>query len=109
MGEAMILHGLRLRDGEARPVRAELLEPLGDDRWRAVVTPAGRVRPGDRLRFGEPSESSVCLLSFLDAEVVALAGDAAVLAFAFSGPALTEALDRLGYRPPDRSGSGTLA
>ena len=109
MGEAMILHGLRLRDGEARPVRAELLEPLGDDRWRAVVTPAGRVRPGDRLRFGEPSESTVCLLSFLDAEVVALAGDAAVLAFAFSGPALTEALERLGYRPPDRSGSEPLA
>ena len=109
MGETVILHGLRFRDAEARPVQAELLEPLGDDRWRAVVTPAGRVRPGDRLRFGEPSESSACLLGFLDAEVVALAGDAAVLAFAFSGPALTEALDRLGYRPPDRSGSGTLA
>ena len=110
MGETVILHGVRFRDAEARPVQAELLEPLGDDyRWRAVVTPLGRVRPGDRLRFGEPSESTVCLLSFLDAEVVSLAGDAAVLAFAFSGPALTEAFDRLGYRSPDRSGSGTLA
>ena len=39
MGETVILHGVRFRDAEARPVQAELLEPLGDDyRWRAPVS-----------------------------------------------------------------------
>ncbi len=39
------------------------------------------------------------MLGFLDAEVVAISGEEAVLAFAFSGAALDEALERLD-RPP---------
>ena len=53
-------------------------------------------RVGDRLRFGESSESMACMLAFLDAEVRSIDGEQAVLAFAFSGPALDEALQRLG-------------
>lgn len=96
-----ILHGRRFRAAGSIPVAAELLAPLADDRWRASITPADLIAPGDRLRFGEPSESTVCLLSFLDADVVSMSGETAVLAFAFCGPALTEALDRLRHAADD--------
>lgn len=50
-------------------VEALLLDPLGDDRWTALVRPARRLRAGARLRFGaidaevasDPSEGRVVL------------------------------------------------
>ncbi len=89
------LVGLRFRGEESAPVEAVLLERMDACRWRARIKPAERVRAGDRLRFGESSESMACLLGFLDAEVDSIQGDDALLGFAFSGPALDEAIERL--------------
>lgn len=101
----IILHGMRFRDARARPVTARLLMRLPNEHWRADINPSGCLRAGDRVRFGEPSESTVCLLSFLDAEVIWAEDDSAVLAFAFCGPALSEALDRFGAAEDDVSGA----
>ncbi|WP_298421406.1 hypothetical protein [Rhodoblastus sp.] len=99
MSEAARLIGLRFRGEECARIEATLDERVDACRWRAQLRPADRIRPGDRLRFGESSESSACLLGFLDAEVVSIHGDEALLAFAFSGAALDEALERLGDAP----------
>ncbi len=95
MREHVRLRGLRFRGEESASVEAALVERVDDCRWRARIKPAERVRAGDRLRFGESSESMACLLAFLDAEVISVQGDDALLGFAFSGPALDEAIERL--------------
>jgi len=76
-------------------VEAVLLERTSADGWRARLEPAVNARIGDRLRFGETSESPACQLAFLDAEIVALSGAVALLSFCLTGPALDEALERL--------------
>ena len=88
--------GMRFRGEEFAHVEATLVERLGADLWRATLRPCAHIGAGDRLRFGESTESMACMLAFLDAEVRAIDGEQAVLAFAFSGPALDEALQRLG-------------
>ncbi len=95
MREQIRLVGLRFRGEESARVEAALVERVDACRWRARIKPAERVRAGDRLRFGESSESMACLLAFLDAEVSSIQGDDALLAFTFSGPALDEAIERL--------------
>jgi len=87
------LSGRRFRHGESVRVEALLLGRVDDSRWRARI--CGPVEVGDRLRFGESSESMACLLGFLDADIVEISGEDAVLAFHFTGPALDEALERL--------------
>lgn len=94
MTKIWTLSGWRFRDGRARAVTARLTEFLGPDLWRAAMDPPDALRAGDRLRFGEASENQACLLGFLDAEAVALDNGLA-LRFAFAGPALEEALERL--------------
>ena len=44
------LYGRRERDPEVR-VEALLLKPVGDRRWAAMVRPARRLKPGDRVLF----------------------------------------------------------
>ena len=96
-----VLRGRRFRGDESRGVEAILLERIDANHWRARLAPAGQARVGDRLRFGQTSESMACLLAFLDADITALHDDEATLSFAFAGAALDEALERLG----DASGS----
>src|SRR6202044_3304186 len=62
--------------------------------------PAKRLNVGERIRFGETSESMACLLAGLDAEVEdkGEAGEV-LLRFAFTGAALDEAIERLGSPP----------
>jgi S-adenosylmethionine:tRNA ribosyltransferase-isomerase len=91
-----ILRGRRFRGAESARIEARLVERVGAEQWSAILRPAQHARAGDRLRFGESSESLACMLGFLDAEVVAISGVEAVLAFAFSDAALDEALERLG-------------
>jgi S-adenosylmethionine:tRNA ribosyltransferase-isomerase len=91
-----ILRGLRFRGEEFARVEAALLEGVGAQVWRARLEPAENLCVGDRLRFGETSESSACLLAFLDAEIIAFSGADALLSFDLTGPALEEALERLG-------------
>ena len=81
------LSGRRIgRDTEPK-IEATLINRLDGSRWRALVKPAKKLLPGDRIRFG--NEGKVCLLGHLDAEVAAKGDEGEVtLSFSFHGPAL---------------------
>ncbi|HEY8176436.1 MAG TPA: tRNA preQ1(34) S-adenosylmethionine ribosyltransferase-isomerase QueA [Gemmatimonadaceae bacterium] len=58
-GDALVLNTTRvlkarLLGKRASGARAEilLLKPLGDDRWEAMVSPGGKLRPGRRVEIG---------------------------------------------------------
>jgi S-adenosylmethionine:tRNA ribosyltransferase-isomerase len=94
------LWGLRTRGEATARVEIMLHKREAAERWRAFARPAKRLAVGDRLRFGEDSESMACLLASLDAEVEAKGeGGEVVLRFAFTGHALDEAIARLGEMP----------
>jgi S-adenosylmethionine:tRNA ribosyltransferase-isomerase len=94
------LSGIRVRGENAAQIEATLTKKVDESRWRAFLRPAKRVNVGERIRFGETSESMACLLGALDAEVEEKGeGGEALLAFAFHGAALDEAIDRLGEMP----------
>ncbi len=96
------LHGRRLGRGEGGgpepAIAATLTQRLDGSRWRALVRPAKRLKPGDIVRFG--SEGRVCFLDQLDATVEAKGeGGEVTFAFAFHGAALDEALAERGDMP----------
>jgi S-adenosylmethionine:tRNA ribosyltransferase-isomerase len=94
------LWGLRTRGEATARVEIMLHKREGAERWRAFARPAKRLAVGDRLRFGEDSESMACLLAALDAEVEAKGeGGEVLLRFAFAGPVLDEAIARFGEMP----------
>ncbi len=94
------LWGLRTRGAATARVEIMLHKREGPERWRAFARPAKRLAVGDRIRFGEDSESMACLLASLDAEVEEKGeGGEVLLRFAFAGPALDEAVARLGEMP----------
>ena len=94
------LEGVRVRGEAIASIEATLIERVDDCRWRALVRPAKRLKVGERIRFGESSESMACLLAALDAEVEAKgeAGEV-LLRFHFAGAALDDAIERLGAPP----------
>src|ERR1700722_16344290 len=94
------LDGIRVRGEAVAHVEAMLIRRIDDSRWRALVRPAKKLKVGERVRFGEASESLACLLASLDAEVESKseAGEI-VFKFAFSGAALDEAIERIGQTP----------
>jgi S-adenosylmethionine:tRNA ribosyltransferase-isomerase len=93
------LFGARERDGQAVRVEATLHKRLAPDRWSAFMRPGKRLKPGDRIRFGEAGDTA-CLLSGLDATVEAKGdGGEVALAFDLAGPALDEAVRNLGLMP----------
>ena len=63
------LDGIRVRGEAVASIEATLIERVDDCRWRALARPAKRLKVGERIRFGEASESMACLLAALDAEV----------------------------------------
>ncbi len=94
------LEGVRVRGEAAAHVEATLIKRIDASRWRALVRPAKKLKVGERVRFGEASESMACLLAALDAEVEEKGeGGEVTLSFAFAGAALDEAIDRLGLPP----------
>jgi S-adenosylmethionine:tRNA ribosyltransferase-isomerase len=94
------LNGVRVRGEAVARIEATLHKREGDDRWRAFVKPAKKLNVGERIRFGEASESMACLLGALDATVIEKGeGGEALLAFDFTGPVLDEAIARLGHMP----------
>src|SRR5690349_8638025 len=94
------LYGLRVREENAARVEIMLHKREGADRWRAFARPAKKLAVGDRIRFGEAAESTMCELTRLDAEVEEKGeGGEVVLRFAFAGPALDEAIARFGELP----------
>jgi S-adenosylmethionine:tRNA ribosyltransferase-isomerase len=92
------LSGRRIGGDTAPRIEATLIKRLDASRWQALVKPARKLTPGDRVRFGE--EGHVCFLGQLDATVEAKgeAGEV-TLAFTFHGPALDEAIAAHGSMP----------
>jgi S-adenosylmethionine:tRNA ribosyltransferase-isomerase len=85
------------RDTEPK-IDATLIKRLDGSRWQALVRPARKLQPGDRLRFG--NEGRVCLLGNLDAEVEHKGDNGEVtLAFSFHGPVLDQAIADVGAPP----------
>ena len=92
------LSGLRFRDENIVRVEATLLKRLAPDRWTALMRPGKRLKPGDRIRFGQSAET--CKLNGIDAEIAAKGEDGAVeLRFDLAGPALDQAIRDLGDMP----------
>ena len=96
------LQGRRLgRGSENDPepaIAATLTRRLDGSRWRALVRPAKRLKPGDVVRFG--AEGRVCFLEQLDATVEEKGeGGEVTFGFAFHGPALDDALAERGDMP----------
>jgi S-adenosylmethionine:tRNA ribosyltransferase-isomerase len=94
------LDGIRVRGEAVAAIEATLIKRVDDCRWRALVRPAKKLGLGERIRFGETSESMACLLAALNAEVEERgeAGEV-LLRFEFAGAALDEAIERLGSPP----------
>src|SRR5690242_18018374 len=65
------LSGIRARGEAVARIEATLHLRESADTWRAFARPAKRLEVGDRIRFGETSESMACLLASLDAAVEA--------------------------------------
>ena len=94
------LSGVRVRGEAVAHIDVTLHKRESDSRWRAFVRPAKKLAVGERIRFGEASESMACLLASLDAEVAEKGeGGEVVLEFAFAGAALDEAIERVGQMP----------
>jgi S-adenosylmethionine:tRNA ribosyltransferase-isomerase len=94
------LDGVRVRGDAIASIEATLIDRVDDCRWKALVRPAKRLKLGERIRFGESSESMACLLAALDAEVEDKdEGGEVLLRFEFAGAALVEAIERLGTAP----------
>ena len=98
MTSGLRLDGVRARDGAIARVEAVLVSRENDNCWRAQIRPQETIAVGDRLRFGETRESLACMLGFLDAEVAEKTDGLVLLSFQFTGPALDEALERIGRR-----------
>ena len=92
------LKGRRIGRETEPKIEATLIKRLDGSRWQALVKPAKKLSPGDRVRFG--NEGKVCLLGHLDAEVEAKGEEGEVtLSFSFHGPALDQAIADLGTPP----------
>ncbi|MEA2839765.1 MAG: S-adenosylmethionine:tRNA ribosyltransferase-isomerase [Methylobacteriaceae bacterium] len=94
------LDGIRVRGDSVAQIEVTLHARENDNTWRAFARPAKRLAIGERVRFGETSESMACLLAALDATVIAKDdGGEVTLAFDLTGPALDEAIAGLGQMP----------
>src|SRR5262245_50008012 len=92
------LKGTRVRDGTTAAISVTLTGRLDASRWAALARSAKRLKPGDRVVFGEGED--VCLLGTLAATVETRGPEGEVtLAFDFSDASLDEAIARLGAMP----------
>jgi S-adenosylmethionine:tRNA ribosyltransferase-isomerase len=92
------LRGVRERDDGSAPVSVTLTERLDGQRWQALARPAKRLRPGDRITFGEGGD--VCLLGTLAATVERRGEEGEVtLVFDLAGASLYQAIHALGTMP----------
>jgi S-adenosylmethionine:tRNA ribosyltransferase-isomerase len=92
------LRGSRERDGTRAQIAVTLTGRIDANRWHALARPAKRLKPGDRILFGDGGD--VCLLGTLAATVEAKGREGEVtLAFDFSHASLEEAIARFGEMP----------
>lgn len=93
------LFGERRRDESVVSVEATLHRRRAPDVWDAFMKPGKRLKPGDRVRFGQADEGA-CLIAGLDATVLEKDDSGIVtLRFDLAGPALDEAVMALGTMP----------
>ena len=94
---AAALRGVRpaRAEGGGGPVAvdANLLAPLGEDRWRALVRPAKRLRPGDLIDFGGSGRTAP-----LTGLIEAREGGEATIRFASTAD-VGAALEAAGFMP----------
>lgn len=94
------LDGIRVRGEAVTRVEAMLHKREAADTWRAFARPGKRLRAGERIRFGGEQASPACDLAAFEAEILEKGdGGEVLLRFALSGPALDEAIARLGHMP----------
>src|SRR5580693_6378789 len=92
------LKGRRIGRETEPKIEATLIKRLDGSRWQALVKPAKKLVPGDRIRFG--NDGKVCLLGHLDAEVEAKGAEGEVtLSFSFHGAVLDQAIADRGQPP----------
>jgi S-adenosylmethionine:tRNA ribosyltransferase-isomerase len=93
------LFGERSRNGSVVPVEAILLERTTPDSWTCLMKPGKRVRPGDRISFGD-RRGATLPGPRLQATVLGKSGDGAVsLRFDQIGAALDGAIRAAGVMP----------
>jgi S-adenosylmethionine:tRNA ribosyltransferase-isomerase len=94
------LNGVRTREDSVARVEATLLRRLSPSRWTAFMKPGKRIKPGDRISFGE-TQDRACLLGALDATVIDKAEDGGeiTLGFDLMGPDLDAAIAERGMMP----------
>jgi S-adenosylmethionine:tRNA ribosyltransferase-isomerase len=93
------LFGVRDRDGQVCTVEATLHQRLDAARWTAFMRPGKRLKPGDRVVFGERNDRA-CALTSLAATVAAKGeGGEVTLAFDLAGPDLDLAIAASGMMP----------
>jgi S-adenosylmethionine:tRNA ribosyltransferase-isomerase len=93
------LNGVRVREDSVVAVEATLHRRLSPSRWTAFMKPGKRLRPGDRVSFGETHDRA-CLLGALDATVQNKGEDGEVtLSFDLMGPDLDLAIAERGMMP----------
>jgi S-adenosylmethionine:tRNA ribosyltransferase-isomerase len=91
------LSGHRQRGETRAHIEATLIERLSENCWRALVRPAKKLAPEERVRFGSGTEHGA---DFLEA-VVEAKGESGEVTFAFdlSGDVLDKAIEALGAMP----------
>jgi S-adenosylmethionine:tRNA ribosyltransferase-isomerase len=93
------LNGVRVREESVVAVEATLHRRLSPSRWTAFMKPGKRLKPGDRVHFGETTDRA-CLLGALDATVADKGEDGEVtLSFDLMGPDLDLAIAERGMMP----------
>lgn len=93
------LHGYRLRGENRANVSFNLHKRVDEATWKAFARPAKRLKPGDKIVFGETTDRA-CFACTLDATIVAVGeGGEATLQFELSGYWLDEAIKTHGALP----------
>lgn len=92
------LIGTRIREENRVGIEALLIKRLDESTWDAFAKPGKRLKPGDKIVFGEVNP--VCLIGHLVAEVMAK-GDEGIVTLRFdrTGAFLDEAIALVGGMP----------
>ena len=98
------LKGVRYRDEYSAHVHVNLHKQISSHEWLAFAKPAKRLKPGDRIRFGD-QDHNICMMGMLDATVcqmpddIPARGGEVLLRFDVAGSMLEDGLLQHGEMP----------